>query len=334
MSVEQVPESVLGPRDVLLDVRACGICGSDLHTYAGQGSVPTGQVMGHEFAGLVREVGAEVDQIAVGDRVTGLPIQPCRECPRCRRGLTHLCARWTTRSIAFGLPGAFAERLRIPDAVLGENVHRLPEGVGFTDGALVEPTAVAVHAVRQAGSVAGQVAVVIGLGAIGLQVGQVLLALGAERVFGVDLSERRRQVATGLGLIALDGRAPTELTELVRGQLGSGEADLMVEASGVSALAGASAALVRPRGTLVLVALYHRPAEFDAMALVQREITVRGSANVTPADFRDALGLLGTGRIRMAPLISHQLPLEQIDQAFQIQLDPRSSVKVMITKED
>src|SRR3989442_34747 len=106
IDVEDLPDPVAGTGDVVLNVAACGVCGSDLHLFAA-GATP-GQVMGHEFAGTVREVGSAVDGIAVGDRLTGLPIQPCGRCRRCVTGRAHLCEVWSTRSVAFGLPGAFA----------------------------------------------------------------------------------------------------------------------------------------------------------------------------------------------------------------------------------
>ena len=319
LTVEEVPDPVAGPRDVLVEVAACGVCGSDVHVWNAGRDEWAGQVMGHEFAGTVLEVGAEVDGIRTGDRLTGLPIQPCGECDRCRAGLTHLCAVWTTRSIAFGLPGAFAERLRIPDARLGYNVHRLPGGVTVEDGALVEPLAVAVHAVRRAGAVTGRSALVLGLGPIGLHAGQALRAGGADPVFGVDRSATRRAVAASLGLVALDDATA------------AGQVDVVVEASGAPALVEQAMTATRPGGTVVLVALYHRPATFDAMGAVQREITVRGSANVTPQDFTDAIALLADGRAAAAPLISHRYPLAEIQQAFHTQADQSGSVKVLVT---
>jgi (R,R)-butanediol dehydrogenase / meso-butanediol dehydrogenase / diacetyl reductase len=331
MLVEEVPEPVAGPRDIVLDVQACGVCGSDLHVFRDGAGARVGQIMGHEFAGAVLDVGREVDGVAVGDRLTGLPIQPCGQCHRCRRGDGHLCERWTTRSIAFGLPGAFAERLRIPDVVVGTNVHRLPATASYTDGALIEPLAVAVHAVDQAAPVPGQAAVVIGLGTIGLQVGQALRAAGAAPVLGVDPSPLRRAVAERLGMVAIDG-TPDALDAALHAHVGEREVDVVVEASGVSALVGRALGIVRPRGTVVLVALYHRPAELDVMDAVKREITVRGSANVTPADFRRAIDLLAAGTVEMDPLISHRLPLAEIDAAFRAQLDPLTSVKVMISR--
>jgi (R,R)-butanediol dehydrogenase/meso-butanediol dehydrogenase/diacetyl reductase len=102
--------------------------------------------MGHKFAGEVVQVGSEIVSIGLGDRVTGPPVQPCGTCQRCREGAGHLCAAWRSRSIGYGLPGAFAELVRIPDAVLGDNVHRLPDTLTYDEGALAEPLAVGVHA--------------------------------------------------------------------------------------------------------------------------------------------------------------------------------------------
>jgi (R,R)-butanediol dehydrogenase/meso-butanediol dehydrogenase/diacetyl reductase len=334
MPVEEVPDPVAGPRDIVLAVRACGVCGSDLHAFTKGHHTPPGQIMGHEFAGAVLEVGDEVDGIRVGDRLTGLPIQPCGRCRRCLSGAVHLCEVWTTRSIAFGLPGAFAERLRIPDATLGRNVHRLPDTAEFSDGALIEPTAVAAHAVAQAQPQPGEPAVVLGLGTIGLQVGQVLMAAGAAPVIGVDLSPLRREVAAGLGMIALDGAGGVDAVRAgLHEHLGEREVALVVEASGAAPLVTHAIELVRPRGTVVLVALYHRLSEFDPMLAVQREITLRGSANVTPADFQEAISLLGQGRLRMQPLISHRMPLAEVEEAFGAQSDADTSVKVIVTQD-
>ena len=162
IEVEEAPEPVAGERDVVIDVKACGICGSDLHTYLAGALVDEGQVLGHEFAGEVVEVGSEVTGIARGDRVTAVPIQPCGSCRRCLEGNGHLCEHTHERGIAFGLPGAFADRLRIPDARLGVNVHALPEGLSYEAGALVEPLAIAVHAVNRSGARPGR-ALVSGL---------------------------------------------------------------------------------------------------------------------------------------------------------------------------
>ena len=231
--LEEAPEPAAGPEDVVLDVRACGICGSDLHTYLEGALVEVGQVLGHEFSGEVVAVGERVHGIAPGDRVTGIPIQPCGDCRRCREGLGHLCEHMHETGIGFGIPGAFADRVRIPNATVGVNVHPLPEELSFEDGASVEPLAVAVHCVRRSGARAGQAAFVFGLGTIGLHVAQVLRAWGADPVIGVDLSELRRRRAADLGIVALAGG---EVAAGVREVLGERELDHVFECTGVPAL--------------------------------------------------------------------------------------------------
>lgn len=326
IEVVDVPEPVAGRHDLVLDVAWCGVCGSDLSAVADGRTA--GQVMGHEFAGTVREVGAAVTGIAVGDRLTGLPIQPCGRCRCCVTGRAHLCGVWATRSVAFGLPGAFADRVRIPDAVLGGNVHRLPEGVDLEAGAQVEPLSVAVHALRRVSPAAGRPAVVLGLGPIGLHAAQVLRAAGADPVLGVERSALRRTVAEGLGVRTLDGGG--DLGARIRAEVGGREVDLVVEASGAAPLVAAALDAVRPGGTLVLVALYHHPVAVDLGDVVRREITVTGSAMVTPADFTDAVDLLRSGRVTTSGLVTHRRPLADIADAFAVQADAERSVKVLV----
>jgi (R,R)-butanediol dehydrogenase/meso-butanediol dehydrogenase/diacetyl reductase len=326
--VEDVPDPEPGPRDIVLDVKACGICGSDLHTYAQGLFAEEGQVMGHEFAGEVTHVGAEVERIAVGDRVTGLPIQPCGDCRQCLEGREHLCETWTRRSIGYGIPGAFAERLWIPNAVLDGNVHKLPDELAFEDAALVEPLAVGVHAVGQADAQPGQVALVLGLGTIGLQVAQVLLARGVGAVIGADLSPLRRSVAAGLGVTAVTG---DDLGAAVAEAAGYRPVDLVFEATGAPRLVQAALEIVRPAGTAVLIALYEERAELDPTIVVQKELTVRGSAIYTPEEFHEAIELLASGRAKAQPLITHRLSLEALGEAFEAQLEKDEAIKVMVT---
>ena len=322
MPVEDVHDPAAGPRDIVLDVKACGICGSDLHGYAAGQFSAVGQVMGHEFSGEVADVGAEVEGIRAGDRVTGPPIQPCGECAPCRAGSGHLCQVWTERSIAFGLPGAFAERVRIPDAVLGRNVQVLPDHLTFEDGAFVEPLAVATHAVGRGDVEPGDAAVVLGLGTIGLLVAQVLLARGLTRVVGVDLSPLRRQVAEELGALASDD---------IDAAVGEHQVDVVFEATGAPGLVQRAIEIVRPGGTIVIIALYEQRAEIDPTAAVQKELTVRGSAIFTPEEFREALDLLASGAVRTQPLITHRHALEDLGEAFETQLDKDAAIKVMVS---
>jgi (R,R)-butanediol dehydrogenase/meso-butanediol dehydrogenase/diacetyl reductase len=324
IAVEEAPEPVAGPADIVLDVKACGICGSDLHTYLEGALVQLGQVLGHEFAGEVVEVGSDVTEIAVGDRVTGIPIQPCGVCRRCAEGLGHLCEHMHETGIGFGIPGAFADRLRIPNATLGANVHHLPDELSYTDGASVEPLGIAVHGVRRAGAQAGHAALVYGLGTIGLHVAQVLRARGVDPVFGIDLSPLRRGLAVELGVVALAHASEIE------GALGGRELDLVFECTGVPDLVQGSFELVRPRGTVVIVALYDRPATIDTMYFMHKELTMVASVMVTPEDFTESLELLRSGRALGERLVTHHAALAELPHAFALQCDKDATIKVMV----
>jgi 2-desacetyl-2-hydroxyethyl bacteriochlorophyllide A dehydrogenase len=323
IEVEEAADPVAGPDDVVIDVKACGICGSDLHVYLAGALTQPGQVLGHEFAGVVVQVGEKVPGIALGDRVTGMPLQPCGECRRCREGNGHLCELTGERLIGFGLPGGFADRLRIPAATLGVNVHHLPAELDFEAGAFVEPLGVAVHSVRRSCAAAGERALVFGLGTIGLLVGQVLRSCGVDPVFGVDLSALRREQAAALGIVALDG---DQLAEATAG----GELDHVFECTGAPAMIQRAIELVRPRGTVTIVALYDELATIAPMVIVHRETKIVGTAMITPDDFRESIELLRSGRVAGAPLITHRAPLADLASAFELQCDKDRTIKVMV----
>jgi (R,R)-butanediol dehydrogenase / meso-butanediol dehydrogenase / diacetyl reductase len=325
VTVEEAPEPVAGPSDIVLAVKACGICGSDLHTFLAGALVQPGQVLGHEFSGEVVEVGAAVSGISPGDRVTGIPIQPCGDCRRCDEGLGHLCEHMHETGIGFGIPGAFADRLRIPNATLGVNTHLLPDELSHEDGASVEPLAIGVHCVRRSGARAGQTAFVFGLGTIGLHVAQVLLAKGVSPVVGADLSELRRRKAEELGVVAL------ESAEALGDVLGGRELDHVFECTGVPSLIQRAIDLVRPRGTVTIVALYDEAATIDPMVLLHKEAAIVAGAMVTPEDFVDSLELLRSSRAVGEGLVTHRERLADLPAAFELQCDKAATIKVMVS---
>jgi len=328
--VEEVDDPQAGPEDVVVEVSVCGICGSDLHTYEHGSFVAPGQIMGHEFSGEVVEAGDQVEGLAVGDRVTASPLVPCGDCPRCLEGRYNLCASAWTSGLAYGRPGAFAERIRIPNSVPGENVFKLADSMTDEDGATVEPLAVAMHAVRLAGDVEGRTALVLGLGTIGQQVVQALRAHGARRVIGTDLSELRLRAAATLGADAVDGGAGIE--QAIDAALGDGEEiDVIFECSGVPKLANAALDAIKAGGTIVVLALYDDPVTFNPTALVQKEIRLQGSIAYTSEDFAAAVDLLASGRAKADPLITHRHALDDVMEAFETQLSKDRSLKVMVT---
>jgi (R,R)-butanediol dehydrogenase / meso-butanediol dehydrogenase / diacetyl reductase len=328
MQVEDVPEPEGGPDDVVVAVKAVGVCGSDLHTYLHGSFVQPGQIMGHEFAGEVIAAGEQVEGVAVGDRLTASPLVPCNDCPRCAEGRYNLCAAAWTQGLAYGRPGAFAERIRIPHPVPGQNVFPLSDEISDEAGALVEPLAVAVHAVKLAEPVEGTTALVLGLGTIGLQVVQALRARGAGRIIGVDLSKLRLEAAGKLGAEALDGAGG--LDEVLGDALGSDEIDLVFECSGVPALANEAIERVRAGGTIVVLALFDDPVTFNPTMLVQKEIRLQGSIAYTGEDFADAVEMVRNGQAQSDELITHREALADISDAFGVQLDKERSIKVLV----
>ena len=330
LKVEDVPDPQAGPDDVVVAVRAVGVCGSDLHTYLHGSFVQPGQIMGHEFAGEVVAAGDAVEGVSVGDRLTASPLVPCDDCPRCAEGRYNLCAGAWTQGLAYGRPGAFAERIMIPRPVPGQNVFSLGDDISDEAGALVEPLAVAVHAVKLARPVEGATALVLGLGTIGLQVVQALHAEGAGRVIGIDLSQLRLEAARKLGAEALDTSAG--LDEPLADALADGdEIDLVFECSGVPALANAALDRVRAGGTIVVLALFDDPVTFNPTLLVQKEIRLQGSIAYTGEDFAAAVELIRTGKAQSDPLITHREPLDDISEAFGVQLEKDRSIKVLVT---
>lgn len=335
LSIQQIPDPVAGPNDVVVDVVDCGICGSDLHSYLEGAFVAPGQVMGHEFSGRIVEVGKDVQGVKVGDRVTAVPLSTCGRCPRCLEGATHLCEIGLAESVAYGLPGAFAEFVRVPNVVLGGNLYKIPDNVDDAAGALVEPLAVALHAAKMSAPGPSDTCVVLGLGSIGLNAVQMLKALGAGRVIGIDISPVRLQLAAQLGAdITINGRevdaleAVTEITGA--GAYGVGaRADIVIEASGVGALLNQAVSMTRAGGKLRIAALYEGDVTVPANQIVQKEMSVSGTFAYR-GEFAQVLSLLESGRISAAPVITHTFALDDIEQAFRTQLDKDVSIKVQV----
>lgn len=335
ISIQDLPDPVAGPDDIVVQVSECGICGSDLHSYLEGAFIAPGQVMGHEFSGPVTQVGANVQGIAVGDRVTAVPLSTCGRCPRCLEGATHLCETGLAASVAYGLPGAFAEYVRVPDAVLGGNVHLIPDNVSYAAAALVEPLAVGLHAAKSAAPLPTDTCVVIGLGSIGLNCVQMLKACGAGRVIGIDISPARLDLARQLGAdITINGKEQDALATVQEitgiGAYGVGaRADIVIEASGVPALLADAISMTRAGGKLRIAALYEGAVPIDANQIVQKEMSVAGTFAYR-GEFGQVLQLLSEGRVTAEPLISHTFPLEQAAEAFRAQLSKENSIKVQI----
>lgn len=304
------PTPVPQDDEVLLRIRACGICGSDIHGWDGSsGRRNPPLIMGHEAAGEIAAVGRGVTDWKVGERVTFDSTIYCGTCAFCRSGEINLC---TARRVVGVSPaeykqhGAFAEYLALPARIL----HRVPPGVPFEHAAFVEPVAIALHAVGRASLRPGEVAAVVGSGMIGLLVIQALRARGVERVIAVDRDPARLGTAREVGATDTLQVGRDDVAKEVFERTGGRGADVVLEAVGIPATVPLALELARRGGAVVLVGNLAPTVEFPLQVAVTRELTVFGSCG-SAGEYPASLDMIARQRIRVAPLISAVAPLAE-----------------------
>jgi L-iditol 2-dehydrogenase len=296
--------------EVVVRVRACGICGSDIHGWDGSsGRRNPPLIMGHEAAGEVLATGSGVTAWKPGDRVTFDSTISCGKCPSCRAGQVNLCANRRVVGVApaeYRQHGAFAEQLAVPDRIL----YRVPDTLSFEQAAMVEPVSIAIHAVQRTTIAPGSTAVVIGSGMIGLLVIQALRWAGARQIVAVDLVDSRLELARQLGATHTinSGQADTA-AEIARITDQQG-ADTAFEVVGFTPTVNLAIASVKRGGTVVLVGnLSPKTQDFPLQAIVTKELTVLGSCS-SAGEYPLCLDLIAQGKIEVKPMIETVAPLE------------------------
>jgi (R,R)-butanediol dehydrogenase / meso-butanediol dehydrogenase / diacetyl reductase len=316
--VDEIAEPEVRPGTVKIAPEWCGICGSDLHEFLiGPETIPavgnphpiTGEtvpiVLGHEFAGRVVEVGDGVDDVKVGDSVAVEPIIRDNTCPACMSGDYNMCPLIGFHGISGG-GGGLAEFTVVPRYM----VHQLPAGMSTEIGALIEPLAVGWHAVRKSGFRLGETAVIMGAGPIGLVTMLALRAGGAGLVAMVEISQARKEKALSLGAdLVLDPTTDDVVATLK--QLTGGGVDVAFDASGHNETLAMAIGSIRPKGTIVNIALWEHHADIDMFQFLFTEAYLTSSVAYAN-DHAAVIAALAAGRIDAAPLISKRIPLEQI----------------------
>jgi L-iditol 2-dehydrogenase len=305
-----VPRPEIAPEEVLVKVEACGICGSDVHGLDGStGRRQPPLIMGHEASGVVAEAGPAVVGWAAGDRVTFDSTIYRLDDWYTRRGLYNLSDNRMVLGVSPGdyrRHGAFAEFVAVPQHIL----YRLPSAVGFEQAAMVEPVAVAAHAVSLTPVVVGDTAVVVGAGMIGLCLVQVLRAAGCARVFAVDLEPEKRQLAQKLGAdVSLDPQA-VDVAQEVAGATGGRGADVAFEAVGISATVKAAIGAVRRGATVTLVGNLSPAVEIPLQLVVTRQLRLQGSCSIA-GEYPAALSMIERGVVNVDAMRSAVAPLSE-----------------------
>ena len=309
LDLVEVPEPHPAPGEVLLRVGHVGICGSELECVVQRH--PRRQpplIMGHEFAGTVVALGDGVRNLKVGQKVAVNPIIACWKCRYCRQGRPNLCER--RQLLSMNRPGAFAEFVTAP----AENCYPLPNGVDTREGALVEPVANAVHAVRLAQWVLPEKVIVFGAGPIGLVCAQVARALGATFVAIVEVAPQRLAVAQRFADVTINPQVEDVLAKAHDLTKGAGF-DLALDAVGRSITRKLAVETVHPMGVVVWVGLHEDETTIPGMNIIYGEKVLRGSNAYTDADFATALQLVATGKVEVSSWV-HEFPLEQGVEIF------------------
>jgi (R,R)-butanediol dehydrogenase/meso-butanediol dehydrogenase/diacetyl reductase len=306
LAVVERPWPEPGPGQVAVEVAYCGICGSDLHFRDVPALFPAGTVPGHEMSGSIGAVGEGVEGWSTGDRVCVLPFAQCGDCPACRGGVEQVCATAIANGVGLGTgrPGGYAERVVVDARML----FALPDAVGDRAGTLVEPTAVAVHALTRVRPLPGERLAVIGAGPIGLLTALVAREQGVEVVL-VSRNPGRARKAEEFGLRAV---GPDDSVASFAGEPPAA----VVECAGTGSAAALALELVAPLGRVVMVGVAPEPFALDPLPVIFKEVDIRGSFIYRRADFETAIELLAGGQIPSAALISDLVGFDRAEETF------------------
>ncbi|PYN96729.1 MAG: alcohol dehydrogenase [Candidatus Rokuibacteriota bacterium] len=323
IATEDWPRPSIGAGELLLRLRGCGLCGSDIaKIVAPETKAPA--VLGHELVGDVIEAGSGVHGFGVGDRVVAAHHVPCGQCHYCRRGSESMCRAFKESHLD---PGGFAELVRVPAANVAQATFKLPAHVSDEAASFVEPIACCLRAIRRTGVQRDDTAVVVGLGSIGCLFLQ-LMARTRATVVGVDVAPGRIEIARGLGLPAM---SVSEANAAIARASGGRGADVVLITGGAAGVLGWAETAVRDGGSIH----YFAGGAGDSLpialeTLYHRELTITATYSSSPADLAEAFGLVTSGTVTVEKLYTHRLPLDRLEEGVDLMRSARA-LKVYVT---
>lgn len=300
--------------EVLVKIKACGICGSDVHGYLGiTGRRIAPMVMGHEFSGEIAALGEEtILGYKVGDRVTVQPVDFCGECENCKAGFTNVC----TDKRFFGVldvNGAFAEYLCVPEKLL----YPLPDQISYSGGALIEALAVAYCGVKKAGDLAGKNVLVVGGGTIGQLVLSVVKTMNPRAIIMSDLSDFRLETAKKLGADYVINPKGKDFVEEVKKVLNGGWVDVALEAVGIGPTVAQAMSVLKTQGTCVWVGNSAKTVELNMQDVVTKELRILGTYIYTHEEFGETIDFLAKNHLDLSTLISKEISIDEAPEMFE-----------------
>jgi len=324
-----VPVPPLAQGQVLVRMKRIGVCGSDIHVFHGKHALtPYPVVQGHEVSGVIEKVGPGVTGFSPGQAVTFQPQVTCGTCYPCTHGDYHICDH--LKVMGFQTTGAASELF----AVDAKKVLRLPPGMSLEHGAMMEPLAVGVHALKRGGGSKGRKVLVLGAGPIGNLVAQAARGLGATDVLITDLSDYRLDLAARCGISGGVNPAKADLSESVRRRFGEGKADLILECVGAQKTIEQAVAVARKGTDIIVVGVFGDKPVVDMGTVQDRELRLIGTLMYQEPDWKDAIALVEGGKVNLEPLVTDRYPFDRYLEAYKyIDANREKAMKVMITVE-
>lgn len=326
----EVPTPECGPEEVLIRVQRIGVCGSDIHVNHGlhpYTSYPV--VQGHEVSGVIDKLGSAVRGFSVGEKVTFMPQLFCGECYPCRSGNYHICDH--LRVMGFQAPGAAQDYF----AVAASSVIALPGEMSIEVGAMIEPLAVACHALRRAGGAKGRKVVVVGAGPIGNLIAQVAKAQGAADVLISDVSEFRLEVAKACGIPHTSVASQEKLGDAVFRCFGRDGADLILDCVGAEAATTQAILAARKGSTLVIVGVFGKKPVVDLGLVQDRELSLVGTLMYQRPDYEEAVRVASSGALSLDGLVTNRFRFEDYLKAYHfIDQAGDKAMKVLISLDE
>lgn len=325
LEIVELPDPIAGPGELIVRVRACGICSSDLHAAnSTTDPLPAGAIMGHELAGEIAELGAGVTGFARGEPVVVMSYLACGACADCRAGAGVRCV--ASRLVGFGeAPGGYAELIATRPA----SVFKMPRGMSFRAGATVEPLVIGMHAARRARIGAGESCVIIGAGASGLMTMLAARDRGAGPIVLSDRALDRRESALRLGAdAAVDPRMHHPAAAMAK--LTGAPPDVVFDCAGEAGTLAQAITIVQSRGRVVAVSASMEDDGFPPGLAMGKELEIYFSLGLEPGEVEEAIEALASGRISTEPLVTHAVALDDLPRAFAALQQPNHQVRVML----
>lgn len=316
--------------EVLIKVKRIGVCGSDIHAYYGKHpyiSCPI--IQGHEFSGQIAEVGEKVKILQPGDNVTVMPQLVCHSCYPCTHGNYHICN--SLKVIGCQAPGAAQEYFPIESSL----VIKLPEGMSYDFGAMVEPLAVGVHALNKLFQIKGMNLLILGAGPIGNLAAQAAKGFGAASVMITDLSDYRLEIARKCGLDFIINVSKKNLERFIHETFGESKADAILECVGVQETIEQAITVSRKGTEIVVVGVFAKKPAVDMGLIQDKELRVLGTLMYKKEDYEIAIDLIQSGKINLGALISKHFPFRKYQEAYKfIEQNKDTTMKVIIDMEE